>query len=139
MPGETVEGRRPLSKDPRNLDNINRMSTTSGWRQRESDLIWGTPLVLFPALAIVPVTVSLLIDPFFHHARILGVALIPILGLSMAVGLSRLAACFRRDFDVITLFAGGIVVVLIVICMGAGVVLASVITADVKAGPVSLL
>jgi hypothetical protein len=57
-----------------------------------------------------------------------GLALVPVLALSAVSGLGRIAACFRRDFDVITLFAGGTVIVMAVICMSAGIVLASIIS-----------
>ena len=97
------------------------------WREREAALIWGVPMVLFSALAFVPVVVSLILVPCFSHARVLGVVLVPIIGSTMAFGLARLALCFRRDFDVITFFAGGTMVVLVVICMCAGVILASVV------------
>jgi len=104
------------------------MNREPSWEARETALVWGAPLVLFPALAIAPVTISLLIEPAFAHARVLGCALVPLLIASIAFGLSRLAACFRRDMDVITLLAGGTVVVLIVICMCAGVIVASVVS-----------
>lgn len=97
------------------------------WRSRESALMWGVPMVLFSALAFVPIAVSLIIEPAFAHARVLGFALAPLLAYCFASGSSRLAACFRRDFDVISLLAGGSIVVLVVISMCAGVVLASVI------------
>ena len=85
-------------------------------------------MVLFPALAIGPVTISLIIEPAFAHARLLGCLLLPFLGGCIVYGLSRLTACFRRDFDVLTLFAGGTVVVLIVIAMATGLILASAIS-----------
>jgi hypothetical protein len=97
------------------------------WHQRESDLLWGAPLTLFPALAVVPVTVSLFLDPFFPHARVAGLIAVLLMAISAVAGLSRLASCFRRDFDVITFFAAGTVIVLIVVCMSSGIVLASVL------------
>ena len=96
-------------------------------RERESALIWGAPMVLFSALAFVPVVVSLVLEPVFPHARVLGAMLVPVLGGAMAFGLARLARCFRRDFDVITFFAGGTMIALVVIAMCAGVILASVV------------
>ena len=104
---------------------ITNSPTKPGWHRRETALLWGAPLVLFSALAIVPVTISLVLEPAFSHARLLGCVLIPVMGASMAYGLSRLAICFRRDMDVLTLFAGGTVIVFIVICMCSGVILAS--------------
>lgn len=97
------------------------------WRDRETALIWGTPMVLFPALAFIPVSVSLILEPSFAHARVVGLALLPAIAASIGCGVSRLAFCLRRDFDVLSLFAGGTIVVLVVISMCAGVVLASVV------------
>ena len=85
-------------------------------------------MVLFPALALMPVTISLCLQPFFPHARLLGCVLMPFLVACIASGLSRLAECFRRDMDVISLFAGGTVVVLVVIAMTSGIILASAIS-----------
>jgi hypothetical protein len=102
-------------------------ATEPGWRERESALLWGVPLVLFSALAWIPITISLMVEPAFHHARIVGLVLLALLGWCFARGVSRLALCFRRDFDVLSLLAGGTVVVLVVISMCAGVILASVI------------
>ncbi len=82
-------------------------------------------MVLFPALAVIPVTISLCLEPVFPHARLLGCVLMPLLGACIAYGLARLAECFRRDMDVITLFAGGAAVVLVVIAMTSGIILAS--------------
>ena len=98
------------------------------WRQRESALVWGTPMILFPALAYVPVTVSLFLAPFFPHARILGCVLVPLLAASICSGLSRIALCFSGDFDVLSLFAGATMIVFVVIAMAAGIVFASVVT-----------
>lgn len=84
-------------------------------------------MVLFSALAVVPVSVSLIIEPAFPCARVLGLGALPLLAYCLASGSSRLASCFRRDFDVLSLLAGGTVVVLIVISMCAGVVLASIV------------
>lgn len=103
------------------------MKAEPTWRARETALICGAPMVLFSGLAFVPLAVSLILEPAFPHARIFGVVLIPVMGSAMAFGLGRLAYCFRRDFDVITLFAGGTMVALIVISMCSGVILASVI------------
>jgi hypothetical protein len=102
-------------------------SAGPAWRNREAALLWGVPMVLFSALSFIPVAVSLILVPAFPHARVLGAALVPVLGCCLTWGVSRLAACFGRDFDVLSLFAGGAVVVFLVICICAGVILASAI------------
>ena len=101
--------------------------TEPAWHQRETALIWGAPMVLFASLAFIPVTASLLLEPLFPHARIVGCVLLPLVVASIASGISRLAFCFGSEFDVLSLFAGGTVVALIVISMCAGVILASVV------------
>lgn len=103
------------------------MKAEPTWREREAALTWGAPLVLFSALAFVPVTVSLILEPLFPYARALGGVLTPAIGAAMTFGLARLAYCFRRDFDVITFFAGGAMIALVVIAMCSGVILASVV------------
>ena len=103
------------------------MRTEPTWRERETALILGTPMVLFAALGFIPVTVSLVLEPTFAHARILGALLLVVIVWSIAAGVSRLALCLQREFDVLSLFAGGTVAVLVVISMCAGVVLASVV------------
>lgn len=98
------------------------------WHERETALVWGTPMVLFPALAFIPVSVSMILEPAFAHARVLGCVVLPFLAAAMASGVSKLAVCFRRDFDVLSLFAGGTIIALVVISMCAGVILASAIS-----------
>jgi general stress protein CsbA len=106
---------------------MQRHITEASWRKRETDLVWGAPMVLFAALAIAPVTISLVLEPAFPHARVAGILMLPLLAASIASGIGRLASCFQRDFDVLTLFAGGTIVALMVIAMATGVILASVV------------
>jgi hypothetical protein len=103
------------------------VSTKPLWRQREDALVIGAPLLVIPALAYVPITISLLLNPAFRHARFLGVLVIPVFFLSEFTGLFRLALALRRDFDVLTLFAVGTVIVFWVITVCSGVLLAIVI------------
>jgi len=56
------------------------------WHERETALVWGAPMVLFPALALIPVSVSLILAPAFEHARVLGCLLLPGLAAAMASG-----------------------------------------------------
>jgi len=104
------------------------MAIKPRWREREDALIIGGPLAVLPALTIVPVTVSLFIDPAFSHASIVGLLLLPAIFASEWMGLLRLAAVFRQDFDVLTFFAVGIVIVLWVIAVCSGVLLAIVLS-----------
>lgn len=113
----SIFGRDPASNSP----------AEPAWRARETALVWGVPLVLFGALTIIPVTVSLLLDPCFPHARVLGVALLPVIGVCEIFGLVRLAFCLSGDFDLLSVIAGAAVVVLVVIAMCTGVLLSIVI------------
>jgi len=94
------------------------------WRQREDALLLGGPLAVLPALMVVPVTLSLFVDPAFRHARIVGVLALPVIFSCQWIGVSRLAAVFRRDLDVLTFFAVGIVIVFWVVLVCSGVLLA---------------
>jgi len=98
------------------------------WRQREDALVLGGPLAVLPALTIVPVTISLFVDPVFSHARILGLLLLPVIFFGEWVGLMRLAVVIRRDLDVLTFFAVGVVIVFWVIAVCSGVLLAILLT-----------
>lgn len=98
------------------------------WRQREDALIVGGPFAVLPALAIVPVIVSLFVGPAFSYARLVGLVLLPVIFASEWVGLSRLGIVIRQDFDVLTFFAVGIVIVFWVIAVCSGVLLAIVLT-----------
>jgi hypothetical protein len=98
------------------------------WRLREDALVIGAPLLIIPSLAIVPITLSLLIDPAFAYARMLGMLLVPVFFFCEFAGLSRLALVLRREFDVLTLFAAGIVVIFWVIAVCSGVLLAIIIS-----------
>jgi hypothetical protein len=97
------------------------------WRRRETALIWAAPLVLFSALAIAPVTLSLLIDPAFPGARLLGCALVPVIAFCQMWGNSRLAFCLLGEFDLLSLIAGGVIATLVVIAMCSGVLLAAIL------------
>ena len=104
------------------------MSSKPLWRFREDALVIGAPLVVIPALGFVPITISLLLDPAFHHARVLGLVLLPLFFVCEFAGLSRLAQCFRHDFDVLTPFAAGTVIIFWVIAVCSGVLLAIVVS-----------
>lgn len=65
------------------------------WSQREDALIMGGPLAVLPALMVVPVTVSLFVDPPFRHAWLSGILLLPVLFTAGWGGLSCLAMVVR--------------------------------------------
>lgn len=84
-------------------------------------------MVIFPALTVVPVAISFFVTPLFPHARLVGILFLPLITLSEISGLTRLAQCFGKDFDVLSLLAGGVVVLLVVIAMCGGVLLGLVV------------
>ena len=98
------------------------------WRQREDALVIGGPLAVLPALTIVPVTLSLFVDPVFSHARIVGLLLLAVIFASEWAGLIQLSIVIRRNLDVLTFFAVGIVIVFWVIAVCSGVLLAIVLS-----------
>ena len=96
-------------------------------REREDALVWGAPLVVFPALALVPVAIAFLVTPVFPHARLAGLVLVYLIAMAEISGLTRLSSCFGDEFDVLSLLAGGVVVLLLVIAMCGGVLLALIL------------
>ncbi|HWR17772.1 MAG TPA: hypothetical protein VN577_23280 [Terriglobales bacterium] len=85
-------------------------------------------MVIAPALSLVPVAVSLLMYPAFAYARLLGLLLLPVMAVSEVAGFSRLAETLRSEFDVLSFFAVGVIVTLLVVVASSGVLLAIVIT-----------
>jgi hypothetical protein len=98
------------------------------WRRREDALVFGAPLTVVPALAIVPIMVSLFVDPAFPHARAVGALLIPFLFVAEFAGLSRLGFALRQDFDVLSLFAAGTAFLFWVMTVCSGILLAIVLS-----------
>ncbi len=97
------------------------------WRKREDALLWGAPLVLVPALALVPTVLFLILEPVFPHARWLGVPLLAVFGFVMVLGIGKLAYCLRHPFDVISFLAAGTLMILVVVSMVCGVMLAALV------------
>ena len=106
----------------------NRVQAKPIWRQREDALVWGAPLVIVPALSIVPVTISLLVQPAFQHARIAGAMVVLLAVWSEFAGFEKLASVFRGDFDVLSFFAAGVMLTYFVILCCSGFLLAVAIT-----------
>jgi hypothetical protein len=104
------------------------VATKPLWRQREDALVVGAPLVVMPALAIVPIVISFLIDPVFPHARLAGVVVVPLTFLAESFGLSRLGLTLQSEFDVLTLFGAATALLFWVIAGCSGILLAIVIS-----------
>ncbi len=98
------------------------------WRQREDALIIGGPLAVLPALLVVPVTLSLFVDPAFRYARGVGILILPAFFICQWSGLMKLAVVFRRNLDVLTFFAVGLVIAFWVFVVCSGVLLAIVLS-----------
>lgn len=93
------------------------------WAQRERALYLGAPLIVFPALAILPIVAFWVVAPRFAGSRPLGMGLLPLLLASIAFGVSRLAHCLRHEFDIISFLACGSLVVFFVIVLYTGIFL----------------
>jgi len=101
--------------------------TKATWQERESSLLVGAPLVLLPAIAILPTLAFLIVSPRFAHARLLGCVLIPLYGAAEVYGLGRIAFCMRKQFDVISFFAAGVLFVLVVVMTFTGVMMVGLV------------
>lgn len=95
------------------------------WAERERALYLGAPLVVFPALALLPLVAFWVVVPRFAHARPLGLALLPLLLALIAFGMARLARCLHHEFDIISFLACGSLAVFFVIVLYTGVYLAA--------------
>ena len=97
------------------------------WRERERWLYWGAPLALIPAFALLPVLALMVLRPLTSYARPLGFVLLPLMGLSAALGTARLGWCLRGKLDVISAFAWGTIMVLMVVMIYTGVIAAALL------------
>ncbi len=94
-------------------------------RQRQRLVFTGAPLALIPALAFLPALAYLVITPSVRHALLIAAVLFPLLAVAELVGLFRLIlCCVSRPFDLLTAFAFGALVVLLVIAAYTGLFLA---------------
>jgi len=102
-------------------------STQTSWRERENSLMLAAPLVLLPAISVLPTVAFLIYEPAFPYAPVLGTLLLVGYGIAEVAGIRKLADCVKLEFDVISFLAWGTVVILIVIVICVGVLLVGLV------------
>lgn len=96
------------------------------WKQRQSLLFTGAPLAIIPALLFLPALAFLVITPSMRHATVVAAIVFPVSAAVEALGLYRLVrCCVSSRFDLLTMFAAGAMLVLIVIAAYTGFFLAA--------------
>ena len=94
-------------------------------RRRQRLVFIGAPLAIIPALAFLPALAYLVITPSVRHASLLAAFIFPAMAVAEIVGLFRLAlCCVTRPFDLLTAFAFGSLLVVLVIAAYTGLFLA---------------
>ena len=97
------------------------------WRERQKLVLIGAPLAIVPALAFLPMLAYLVITPMLQHSTLFAGLGFAILGICEVTGLIRLVrCCVARPFDVITMFAFGALLVILVIATYTGLYLAMI-------------
>lgn len=97
------------------------------WKQRENALLLATPLVLIPGFAFLPTVAFLIVMPVSEHSPALGYLLLFVYALCEYVGVRKLASCIELEMDVISFFAWGIIMVLLVITACVGVLMVGLV------------
>jgi hypothetical protein len=95
------------------------------WERREALFFQGAPLALIPAISFLPALAFLVLTPRFSHAPLVAAAVFPILGAAEIWGITKLIRCVQHDFDLLTILAFGVFVVLAVIAIYTGFWLAA--------------
>jgi hypothetical protein len=95
------------------------------WEQREALFFQGAPLALIPAILFLPALAYLVLTPRFNHAPLVAIAIFPILTAAEIWGILKLVRCIQHDFDLLTILAFGVFVVLAVVAIYTGFWLAA--------------
>ncbi len=83
---------------------------------RQRQFLSGAALALAPAVAVLPAWSYLVQWPRFIHAEWIAAALCPVLVISFVVGVRNLVHCLlERQFDAITAFAFGVLIIVFVV------------------------
>jgi len=95
------------------------------WKERERAFYIGAPLAIVPALGFLPAVMFLVVVPKVVHARLIAVALLPILGVASSFGLWKLAiSAVQRPFGILNALSLGALLVLLIIASYTGLFLA---------------
>ena len=95
------------------------------WERREALFFQGAPLALIPAIVFLPALAYLVLTPRFAHAPLVATAVFPLLGVAEIWGIVKLVRSVQQDFDLLTILAFGVFVVLAVIAIYTGFWLAA--------------
>ena len=89
-------------------------------------MYWGAPLAILPALAFLPALVYLVFEPRLRHGGRVALALLPFFLASEMIGVKWLVrCCLERPFNLLTMIAGGALLILIIIASYTGLFLAA--------------
>jgi hypothetical protein len=95
------------------------------WKERERAFFIGAPLAIAPALGFLPAIMFLVVTPAIAHARILAIAVLPLLALAGSIGLWNLAiGAVQRPFGILNALSVGALLVLLIIATYTGLFLA---------------
>lgn len=97
------------------------------WERRQALFFQGAPLALVPAISFLPAFAYLILTPRFPHARLAAVLVMPLLAAMELWGITKLVRCCRHEFDLLTILAFGVFVVLAVIAIYTGFWLAALV------------
>ncbi len=95
------------------------------WERRQALFFQGAPLALVPAISFLPAFAYLILTPRFPHAPVLAAVLMPLLAATELWGIIKLVRCCQHEFDLLTMLAFGVFVVLAVIAIYTGFWLAA--------------
>jgi hypothetical protein len=86
----------------------------------------GAPLAIIPALVFLPALAYLVITPSMRHATLVAAILFPLSAVLEGLGVYRLVrCCVSPQFDLLSIFAAGTLMVLLVIATYTGFFLAA--------------
>jgi hypothetical protein len=86
----------------------------------------GAPFAIIPALVFLPALAYLVITPSLRHATVVAAVLFPLSAIFEALGVYRLVrCCVSPRFDLLSIFAAGTLMVLLVIATYTGFFLAA--------------
>lgn len=97
------------------------------WTRRQYMVFTGAPLAIIPALLFLPALAYLVITPSMRHATVVAIILFPLSAILETLGVYRLVrCCVSPRLDLLSVFAAGTLLVLLVIATYTGFFLAAI-------------
>ncbi len=94
-------------------------------KARERAFLMGAPLAIFPALALLPIVMFLIVFPRVPHGRPVGYCLLPVCVLAGGAGLWKLAlGAVQKPWGLFNALSFGVLMILLVIAGYTGLFLA---------------